>query len=179
MLRFMEAATEPDSTARRIQIDGISVAAKTGTAEVFDPETGSYSDTHFIASTLAMVPADKPDLIIYLTINYPRGESIYGGRIAAPAADELLEFLVPYRGIPRLSDTVTEHPGRVTVTREQLPPLTTTVPDYTGLSLRTVLPLLQRDDVRVIVNGSGWVVRQEPPPGSPVTEGLIIELGLE
>lgn len=179
VLRFMNAATEPDSTARRIQVDGVEVAAKTGTAEVFDPDVGGYSEDHFIASTLALVPAETPQLGVYIMIDYPKENGFYGGRIAAPAADQMIEFLVPYWDIPRDTDTVTTHPGRIVARDPSLPELGDTVPDYTGLPVRTLLPLLGRDDVNVVIDGSGWVVSQDPSPGTPVTEGMTIRLELQ
>ncbi|MFW5694393.1 MAG: penicillin-binding protein [Alkalispirochaeta sp.] len=179
ILRYMDSATDPDSTARRIQVEGVSVAAKTGTAEVYDPELNTYSDAQFIASTLAMIPADDPELAVYVMIDFPRGESFYGGRIAAPAADEMLEFLVPYWDIPRDTDTVATHPGRIVTRDPVLPPLDDRVPDYTGLPVRTLMPLLGREDIRVIIDGSGWVVNQEPEPGAAVTDDMTIRLELE
>ncbi|MFO8043600.1 MAG: penicillin-binding protein [Alkalispirochaeta sp.] len=179
VLRYMDAATEPDSTARRIQVEGVSVAAKTGTAEVYDPELNTYSDTQFIASTLAMIPADDPELGVYVMIDFPRGESFYGGRIAAPAADEMLEFLVPYWDIPRDTDTIATHPGRIVTRSPVLPPLEDRVPDYTGLPIRTLMPLLGREDIDVVIEGSGWVVNQDPEPGTAVSDGMMIRLELE
>jgi cell division protein FtsI (penicillin-binding protein 3) len=179
MLQLMNAATEPDSTARRIAVEGVEVAAKTGTAEVFDPALGGYSEEHFIASTLAMVPADDPELIIYVMIDYPRGDSFYGGRIAAPAADEMIEFLVPYWDIPRQTDTVVQHSGRIIARERSLPPLTGSVPDYRGLPVRTLLPLLGREDINVVVQGSGWVVSQDPAPGTPFQPGMTLRLELQ
>jgi cell division protein FtsI (penicillin-binding protein 3) len=179
MLRLMDAATGPGGTARRIQVDGLSVAAKTGTAEVFDREIGAYSEDHFLASTLALVPAEDPELIVYVVIDFPRGESFYGGRIAAPAADEMIEFLVPYWDIPRSTDTVVEHSGRIVAGEPSLPDLGRTVPDYSGLPVRTLLPLLGNSAVNVVIEGSGWVVRQNPSPGAPVESGMTIRLELE
>jgi len=179
MLDFMQSATEPGGTARRIQVEGIDVAAKTGTAEVFDPDTGEYSTEHFIASTLAIFPADDPEMIVYVVIDYPRGVEFYGGRIAAPEADALIEFLVPYWDIPRNTDTVTQHPGRITVSEPDLPELGATVPDYNGLPVRALMPLLQEEEVTVRIIGSGHVVRQTPEPGTPVQPGMEIVLELE
>ncbi|MFW5795566.1 MAG: penicillin-binding protein [Alkalispirochaeta sp.] len=179
MLDFMRSATEPGGTARRIQVEGIDVAAKTGTAEVFDSETGQYSSEHFIASTLALFPADDPEIIVYVVIDHPRGVEFYGGRIAAPEADALIEFLVPYWDIPRNTDTVTEHPGRITVVDPELPELRDIVPDYYGLPIRTLMPLLQRDDISVRIIGSGHVIRQHPAPGAPMEPGMEIRLELE
>ncbi len=179
MLELMSSSTEPGGTARRINVEGVTVAAKTGTAEVFDPVSGEYSDEHFIASTLALFPAEQPELLIYLVIDHPRGPEYLGGRIAAPATDRLIEFLVPYWNIPRESDTVVRHPGRVVVNSRELPPIGEVLPDYRGLSARTILPLMNREDITVKVSGSGWVAAQDPPPGTPFEPGMTVTLELE
>lgn len=179
MLELMKSATEPGGTARRIDVEGVEVAAKTGTAEVFDPDLGAYSDEHFIASTLALFPADNPELLVYLVIDHPRGDEFYGGRIAAPAVDSLIEFLVPYWDIPRDTDSVTRHPGRIAIDERALPEITDTIPDYRGLPIRTLIPLLGRDDLIVRISGSGWVVDQSPAAGTPFTPGMELVLELE
>lgn len=179
MVEMMIGSTSPNGTARRIQVEGIQVAAKTGTAQVIDPETGGYSDVHFIASTLALFPARDPQIIAYVVIDYPRGESVYGGRIAAPVMDSLIEFLVPYLDIPRDTDRVVQHPGSIRTVEPRLPEINDTIPDFRGLPARTLLPLLGRDDLRVNIEGSGWVVNQSPPPGTPVSPGLQLVLTLE
>lgn len=179
MRDLMRSATEPGGTARRIQVEGVQIAAKTGTAEVFDPETGQYSDEHFIASTLALFPAETPELLIYVVIDHPRGDEFYGGRIAAPATDRLIEFLVPYWDIPRDTDDITTHSGRITVTEPELPEITDVIPDFTGLPKRALLPLLGNDEITVQINGSGWVIDQTPPPGTEFQSGMNLVLELQ
>ncbi|WP_162014299.1 PASTA domain-containing protein [Desulfurivibrio alkaliphilus] len=44
------------------------------------------------------------------------------------------------------------------------------MPDVTGLSLRKALQVLQPSGLRFQVRGSGRVVKQEPPPGTPLRE---------
>ncbi|TVQ39919.1 MAG: PASTA domain-containing protein [Spirochaetaceae bacterium] len=179
LLDFMRASTEDGGTARRIRIEGVEIAAKTGTAEVFDQSLGSYSRDAFVASTLAILPAESPRVILYAVIVHPRGESIYGSRIAVPLVREAAEFLIPYLGIPTARDQIARHSGRIAVSTPQLPELTATVPDYSGLPKRTLLPLLQREDLNVDIRGSGWVVRQSPPPGSAAEPGMTLRLDLE
>lgn len=179
MLRLMRSSTDRDGTAWRSAVEGVSVAAKTGTAEVYDRSIGRYSDTHFIASTLALFPAEDPELIVYVVIDHPRGESFYGGRIAAPAIRELVDFLVPYWDIPRDTDTVVEHPGRIAVRRNDLPTFEESVPDLIGLPLRSLIPLLARDDIQLRIEGSGYVVGQDPPPGTAYRPGMTLLLELE
>lgn len=178
ILEYMVSVTEPGGTATRAQIPGIRVSAKTGTAQMIDPQTGKYSDTAFIASCLALFPTESPQVIVYVVVESPKGDSYFGGRIAAPLIQKVGEFLVPYLGIPREGEQVYSHPGTLTVPRITLPPLDNAVPDFTGLPKKTLLPLLSRKDVKVILNGSGWVYKQTPPPGTPVKPGMEIVLEL-
>ena len=123
MLELMHGATEPGGTARRIHIDGLDISAKTGTAEVFDRQLGSYSEEHFTASCLAIFPTEAPRLIVYVVVDYPKAGSIFGGRIAAPAAREVIQFLTHYLGIPRTTDIAVNHSGQVRGTTIELPAL--------------------------------------------------------
>lgn len=60
-------------TARGYQIEGYEIAAKTGTAQLVNPETGNYypSAPDFIYSVVGMAPADDPELILYVTVQQP------------------------------------------------------------------------------------------------------------
>lgn len=179
MLDLMVSTTGPGGTARAIDVPGITVAAKSGTAEVFDAELGRYSTEHVVASTLALFPASDPELIVYVAIDYPRGGSIYGGRIAAPVVDEIIEMLAPYVGAGESDERTAVHPGSITPAVQRLPPLDGVVPDFTGLAKRTLLPLLAVERLAVDLIGSGWVVRQFPEPGTVLEPGLELTLWLE
>lgn len=179
MLQLMESATEEGGTARRLQVPGIRVSAKTGTAEVYDPEIGTYSRDKFVASSLAVFPTENPQLIVYAVIVHPRGESIYGGRIAVPLVRDVADFLVSYRGIPRQGEQIEEHDGRIAGTLPSLPEFSRTVPDLRGLPKRSLLPLIDADGLEVVINGSGWVVDQTPAAGTPLRRGMTITVELE
>lgn len=92
ILSYMVSAVE-EGTAKKAAVEGIRVAAKTGTAEIVNPETGSYADGTNLASTLVMAPADDPQYIIYFAISAPKGNSVWGADIAAPACGALVEGL--------------------------------------------------------------------------------------
>jgi len=101
-----------------------------------------------------------------------------GGRIAAPIVGRVAAFVVPYLGIRRAGERVLEHSGTITIPRISLPEIKTTVPDFTGYSKRSLLPLTRRGDIKVFINGSGWVFRQTPPPGTAFTPGMTLTLEL-
>jgi cell division protein FtsI (penicillin-binding protein 3) len=179
MRRYMTDVTSSIGTGWRANIEDLSLAVKTGTAEIIDPETGAYSDTDFIASCIALVPADTPSLILYLAIVKPQGASYLGGRIAAPAIREAAESLVDYLGIPRGKNPQIIHPGLVNIPTEEIPSLSDRVPDFSGYSKRSLLPLLLQDEIHIEITGDGWVRWQNPPPGTPISPGDTIYLELE
>jgi len=179
VLAGMYAGTQGNGESRRAAMTTINVAAKTGTAQKLNPSTGLYSEDAFVASCLAIFPAEDPQVIVYMVIDYPKAGSHFGGIIAAPVIKEASEYLASYLGITKSTDTVIAHSGAVTID-EMLPAdITDTVPDFTGTSKRQLLPLLSRTDISVSVIGDGWVVRQSPPAGTQVTKGMKITLELE
>jgi cell division protein FtsI (penicillin-binding protein 3) len=178
MRDYMVDVTSSIGTGWRANVEDLSLAVKTGTAQIIDPATRAYSGTDFIASCIALLPAESPSLVLYLVIIKPRGE-ILGGRIAAPAIRESAEALVDYLGIPRGRNPQLTHSPSVVLPPDRPLRIDGRVPDFSGLAKRTILPLLLRDDLHIEIRGDGWVRRQSPPPGTPITEDTVITLELE
>jgi cell division protein FtsI (penicillin-binding protein 3) len=178
MRGYMMDVTSDIGTGWRANVEDLSLAVKTGTAQIIDPRTGGYSSTDFIASCVALLPAESPSLVLYLAIVKPKGE-ILGGRIAAPAVREAAEELINYLGIPRGRNPQMTHSGAISIPAVPYPAVNETVPDFTGVSKRQLLPLLLRNDLSFSVSGDGWVVRQSPPPGTPLQPDTVIVLELE
>jgi cell division protein FtsI (penicillin-binding protein 3) len=178
MRSYMVDAASGIGTGWRAAVRDLSLAVKTGTAQIIDPVTRRYSETDFIASCIALLPAESPSLILYLVIIKPQGE-IFGGRIAAPAIREAAETLIDYIGIPRGRNPHLFHPPSINIPASRLPAMDSHVPDFTGVSKRVLLPLLLRGDITVELRGDGWARRQSPPAGTPVTPGMTIIIELE
>ncbi len=178
MLVMMERATEEGGTAWRALPNGVRMSSKTGTAQVPDPKTGTYSKDKFIASCISLFPSDDPEFIVYLVIENPKTSSIFGSRIAAPLVRDIAEQIINYRGIARSMDTMIEHSGTVIVPERKPIQLTDVVPDLTGTPKIDLLPLLEEKDITVIIEGEGWVVKQSPPPGTPLRQGMVLHLEL-
>lgn len=99
-LRMMlEGVLGVGGTASEAAIPGYELAGKTGTAQKFDTSTGEYSKSNYVASFIGFAPADKPELLVSVVVDEPRG-GIYGGQVAAPAFQEILNFALPYFKIP-------------------------------------------------------------------------------
>jgi len=178
MRSYMVDTASPGAMGRHAVVQGISLGVKTGTAQIIDPATRRYSETDFIASCVAMMPAENPSLVLYLAIIKPKG-NIYGANIAAPAIREAAEALIGYLDILWERTPQIIHPPAVNIPAGRLPVIDRNVPNFTGLAKRVLLPLLLRSDIKVEIRGDGWVRRQSPPPGTLITEGMTIILELE
>jgi cell division protein FtsI (penicillin-binding protein 3) len=97
--KMLEGVVRVGGTGTEAAIDGYTLAGKTGTANKIDPETGTYSDTAYVASFVGFAPARDPKLLVTVTVDEPKG-GIYGGEIAAPAFQRIAQFALPYLGIP-------------------------------------------------------------------------------
>jgi cell division protein FtsI (penicillin-binding protein 3) len=179
VLEMMATATEESGTARRGRVEGVRISAKTGTAQVRDPATGTYSDSNFVASYLGIFPTEEPRVIVYVVLHNPKGPAVYGSQIAAPVFRGVAEDLIGYLGIRRRGDVVLEQPGSL---RVAVPPpiaLGEAMPDLRGTPKRLLLPLLSIPGLEVRISGEGFVVEQDPPPGTRLESGASIRLRLE
>ena len=104
---YMEEAVK-SGTAKLAACEGVSVAAKTGTAQIINPVSKSYEDGTSLASTIALVPADDPKYIIYFAVSAPRGESIWGANVAAPSCAAVINGLVNQGKIRSEKQTVVQ-----------------------------------------------------------------------
>ncbi|MCK5673168.1 MAG: PASTA domain-containing protein [Spirochaetales bacterium] len=179
LLLMMETATEDGGTARRTSIDGLRISAKTGTAQKIDPESGRYSDNSFVSSTLSIFPTNNPQIIMYIVIDTPKGDEFYGGRIVTPIIKELTEELVRYLDIPIDTENVIEHSGIIKLNSSEALVPGENIPNLIGLSKREILPLISLPDISVNIKGEGWVIRQDPAPGTKIKKGMTITLELK
>jgi len=53
------------------------------------------------------------------------------------------------------------------------------MPDLTGSPKRALLGLFERQDLKILMRGEGFVVRQSPAAGAPVAPGITITLDFE
>jgi cell division protein FtsI (penicillin-binding protein 3) len=95
--KMLEGVLAAGGTAEEASVDGYTLAGKTGTAE--KAIKGGYSKTDFIASFIGFAPAKDPRLLVAVMVDTPRGD-YYGGTVAAPAFERIMEFALPYLKIP-------------------------------------------------------------------------------
>lgn len=75
---------------------GYTIAGKTGTSQI--PENGIYDPDDSIATFAGWLPADDPELLIYVKLDRPAG--YWGSQTAAPTFSLLAQELVVLLDIP-------------------------------------------------------------------------------
>lgn len=79
----MRHAVSADGTALKAAIPGFTVGGKTGTARKW--VQGKYSTKEFRSSFIGFLPASAPEIVISILVDEPKGQTYYGGSVAAPA----------------------------------------------------------------------------------------------
>jgi len=87
-VRGMMVDVVDHGTGTRAQIDGYSVAGKTGTGHLVG--AGGYKDDRYASLFAGMVPADNPELVAVIVVTDPQAGDYFGGVVAAPVFSEVL-----------------------------------------------------------------------------------------
>ncbi|MEI6807883.1 MAG: penicillin-binding protein 2 [bacterium] len=96
MSKLLQGVTEDGGTGIRAQVEGFSVAGKTGSAQ--KPVAGGYSSSLYVASFVGFLPAEKPEIGIIVVVDEPQPCHV-GGVVAAPAFSEIAASAVRYLDI--------------------------------------------------------------------------------
>jgi len=83
------------------QVEGYTIAGKTGTAQI--AENGIYLPDDVIGSFIGWLPAESPEIIVYVKLDRPQ-TAPWGSQTAAPAFADLADELVVMLDVP--PDTV-------------------------------------------------------------------------
>jgi cell division protein FtsI (penicillin-binding protein 3) len=80
------------------EIPGYSVAAKTGTAQVWDPRARCLC--RYGSSYIGMAPARSPKLVVAVNVQNPRRGDYFGNYVAGPAFYQVMKFALATLKIP-------------------------------------------------------------------------------
>ncbi len=83
-------------TGKKARIPGYNVFGKTGTAQCLSPE-GGYVHGKYISSFVCGAPVESPRLLALVVVNQSSvGGETFGGKVAAPAAANILRQALVY-----------------------------------------------------------------------------------
>ena len=188
-LRTMMEGVVERGTAKSAQIDGYTIAGKTGTASKL--VNGHYSRSDYNASFVGFVPSRQPALTIIVVIDSPHGHGYTGGVVAAPIFKRIAEASLRQLGVaptinalppvlaarsesaaePVVQRPLNDDKGYVTAA---IPPAEPGVmPDLRGHSAREALRILAKIGSSARMSGQGVVIEQSPAAGEPLGTGEV------
>ncbi|ALC91082.1 penicillin-binding protein [Bacillus sp. FJAT-18017] len=150
--------TSKKGTGNRYNIEGYSVAGKTGTAEM--SQGGGYLDGpgDYIFSFLGMAPKDDPELVVYVAVQQPEIDHYSKGSIPVsmifnPVMKNSLQYL-------NIKPSTKEAPTSVKL------------PDLTGEPSSNAVKSLKDKGLEAVVIGKGSeIAAQVPAPEETAMEG--------
>lgn len=126
---------------------------------------------NYIVSFVGFLPADKPDYVVYVAIDNPKGVTQYGGTVSAPVAKNIMLSIIDSKNIkPEVTDNTREYTWLDTKYIK--------LPDVTGMDLKSAKTLLKGFSIEY--SGTGDKVIEQSPLGERfVKEGSTIKLLLQ
>ena len=185
--RALQAVVE-DGTAKRLKTAKLSVAGKTGTAQVVltpqerkgsaDPYHDAWGRKKNQGTFVGFFPAEDPKYTILVTVySYLSGQSFYGGTKPALAVREIVD------NIYAIDDTWSGRIGSTGVMPRMESLLAEAeegkVPDLKGYTLMDALYTAENAGYRCVYEGSGHVTVQSPAPGTNLKKGETLRLTLK
>ena len=177
-------------TGAKAAVPGFAVAGKTGTAQ--KAGVGGYQPGRHVPNFAGFAPADNPRCVAVVVLEEPQGK-YYAADVAAPLFSRVMaQTLGILRVAPReqrVPESVLAEaapPARyragIEPAASRLSPAGPVDPERTpsvlGFSAREAVAVFAHAGVLARLQGSGFVVAQDPPAGSPLKAGAVHTLFL-
>lgn len=198
-MRELLRLTVQSGTGINAEIHGMSIAGKTGTAQKVT-ENG-YSETDYVPTFVGFFPVSNPKLLCAVVIDNPKGKLNTGGEISAPVVREVFKRIINLSDNLFFQDeSIKPAPKLVENNNDKMPEkkphriekhlttpevsistvsYTTRMPSLIGKDARQAVGILQRMGLKVKLNGTGIVVKQNPIAGTPIISNMECELTLK
>ena len=123
---------------------------------------------NYIVSFIGFLPANNPEVVVYVAIDNPKGITAYGGTVSAPIAKVILEDSITALDIKKPEVGLSKE-YRYFDTKYY------TVSDVVGMDVKEATKSL--DKFKVEYSGTGnKVISMSPEGGSRIAEGSIVRL---
>ena len=170
MVRYALESVVANGTGKNAYIENYRVGGKTGTAQKVN--NGIYMVGNYIVSFIGFLPADKPEYLIYVAIDNPKGITQYGGTVSAPIAKNIMKSIID------LKDLKQDNSGMIRQEYTWLDTKYIMLPNVVGMNIKESRKELK--DFKVEYTGTGETITyQEPEANQYIKEGSTIKLMLE
>ena len=168
LVRYALESVVANGSGKNAYIENYRVGGKTGTAQKV--ENGSYLDGNYILSFMGFLPADDPEIVVYVAIDNPKGVTQYGGVVSAPIARNVMLSAIDILDIEPRSDGMAKE-------YTWLDKKYSILPNVVGMSREEATKTLK--NFKIEYSGDGdTVIYMSPNAGYYVAEGETIMLML-
>lgn len=192
ILQQMMRAVVVQGTGRAANLKGISIIGKTGTAQK-SSATGYIN--RYTTSFIGAFPAERPRYAALILYDGVGGDQS-GGGLSAPVFADFVQSILPlieahanvYQ-VPAVTHPATRNPDENDISPAErsyrnakglLKYQENILPDFRGQTPRTAIEWnAYHQEVRLDLRGSGAIFRQQPPPGTPLSDAPVIVLFAE
>jgi len=165
-VRYALESVVARGTGHNAYIAGYRVGGKTGTAQ--KAVNGAYLSGNYITSFIGFLPADDPEIVIYIAVDNAKGITQYGGTVAAPIAKNFLLSAIDILDVEKRSEEIERE---YLYTDKQY----AKVPNVIGMDVKDAIKQLKR--FKVEYSGSGDIITyQSPNSGENIYEGETVRL---
>ena len=105
LVRYALESVVANGTGKNAYIENYRVGGKTGTAQKVN--NGVYMVGNYIVSFIGFMPADDPEIVVYVAIDNPKGITQYGGTVSAPIAKNVLKSAIDIFGFEKTTEGMT------------------------------------------------------------------------
>jgi cell division protein FtsI (penicillin-binding protein 3) len=200
---FMVGVVEA-GTAKEAHVDNIMIGGKTGTSEMYQASTGTYSESKHNSSFIGFFPADKPNIVCLILVTSPE-KAKFGGDVAAPIFREITkkliqtdinlvpnkykpenkqkavnELIADIKTTPAKNSAQFAHPADKNLSganyRQIQVDNRNVIPNLINMTVRDAMAQLRERGVEYNVVGNGKVIWQSIEPGASIVPGMVCNL---
>ena len=168
-VRYSLESVVSNGTGRPAYLDGYRVGGKTGTAQKV--KNGVYMVGNYIVSFIGFLPADNPQVVVYVAIDYPKGVTQYGGTVAGPVAKNILEDSAIALNVQKSKDGMEKEYQWYDLKYYE-------VPNVIGLDKKEANNLLKNFQIEYTGSGNK-VISQSPESGERILEQSKVRILLD
>lgn len=168
IVRYALESVVAKGSGHNAYIENYRIGGKTGTAQTV--ENGVYSNSKYILSFIGFMPADDPEIVVYVAIQNAKNVVQYGGTVAAPIARNIFLSAIDIFGLVPDTEGI---PKEYT----WLDTKYVVVPDTTNQSLEDAKKTLKGFQIEYSGRGEK-VIYQSPIGGMYAKEGGTVVLML-
>jgi len=179
MRLMLAGVTMGKGTGLAARVPGYIVGGKTGTAQKVKTEGRGYVQGGYIGSFTGFIPANDPQYVIFVAIDYPK-KGYYGSQNAAPLFASIASYAVRKEGVapeilaekdishvPRLQSQVDKQEKQIYSMEDfkKESQILTATPELKNLTIKEVLHKVNQQEIKVKFVGTGRVDKTSPDAG--------------